>query len=72
VADVVTVSLVLATPLFGVTVVGLKLQVIPVRQDRKSDWIREAPADVTATLNKTDWPAVTWRSAELRQGQKSC
>jgi len=60
VADVVTVSLVLATPLFGVTVVGLKLQVIPVKTGQENvTGSAKPPADVTATLNKTDWPAVT-------------
>lgn len=58
--DVVTVSMVVATPAFGVTMGGLKLHVIPARTGQeKATGSANPPAGMTLTLNIVDWPAVT-------------
>ena len=59
-ADVVTESMVEATPAPGVTMGGLKLQVIPVRTGQeKVTGSANPPVGVTDSVNKADWPAVT-------------
>jgi hypothetical protein len=60
VADVVTVNVVLAFPLEGVTDVGLKVQVTPVTGEQENVTLfAKPPADVTVSMNCVDWPAMT-------------
>lgn len=60
VAEVVTVNLVLAPPLAGVTVAGLKLQVIPeTGRQEKVTLFAKPPVGVTVSMNCVDWPAIT-------------
>ena len=69
---VVTVSLVAATPPFGVTVGGLKLHVIPARTGQeKVTGSANPPVGVTVTLNMVDWPAVTVAVGGVEPTEKS-
>lgn len=58
-ADVITVSLVVEAPPFGVTLGGSKLHVIPVMggQERATG-SANPPVGIMATSNTADWPAV--------------
>ena len=59
-ADVVTVNMVLAAPLVGATVAGLKAQLIPVTGEQEKETLfANPPAGVTVSMNCADWPATT-------------
>jgi len=58
-ADVLTVSLVVAAALFGVTKDGLKLHVISAMAGQeKVTGSANPPVGMMATSNTADWPAV--------------
>jgi len=69
---VVTVSVVLAAPLAGVTDTGLKAQVIPTtgKQENVTAFERP-PAGVTVNINCVDWPAITAALAGDAASEKS-
>jgi len=69
---VVTVSMVVATPPFGVTVGVLKLHVIPARTGQeKVTGSANPPAGVTVMLNMVDCPAVTVAAVGVAPTEKS-
>jgi len=69
---VVTVSMVAATPPFGVTAGGLKLHVIPARTGQeKVTGSANPPVGVTVMLNMADCPAVTVAAGGVVLTEKS-
>lgn len=68
----VTVSVVLADPLAGVTVAGLKAQVIPTTCEQENVTpLEKPPAGVTVNINCVDWPAMTAAFAGDAASEKS-
>jgi len=59
-AEVVTVNVVFAAPLAGVTVAGMKAQVIPVIGEQANVTLfAKPPAGVIVKVNLAYWPAMT-------------
>lgn len=59
-AEVVTVSVVLAAPVAGVRDAGLKAQVIPTTAEQENVTLfAKPPEGVTVSINCVDWPAMT-------------
>jgi len=72
VADVVTVKVVLAAPLVGVTVAGLKAHVIPVTGEQEKETLLENPPEgVVVSMNWVDSPAMTMAVARDAANEKS-
>lgn len=72
VVEVVTASVVLAAPLAGVTVAGLKAQVTPATGEQENVTLFEKPpAGVTVSINGVDWPAMTVAFAGDAASEKS-
>ena len=66
------VSVVLAAPLAGVTVAGLKAQVIPATGEQENVTpFAKPPAGVTVNINGVDWPAMTVALAGDAASEKS-
>ena len=64
--------MVLAKPPLGVTVGGLKLQVIPVKTGHEKLTVSAKPPEgVTVRLNKVDWPAVIVAACGAAPKEKS-
>jgi hypothetical protein len=71
-AEVVTVNAVLAVPLAGVTIAGLKVQVMPETGEHENATLSlNPPAGVTVSMNWVDWPARTVAFAGVAPREKS-
>lgn len=71
-ADVLTVSVVVATPALGVTVGGLKAQVIPAICGHENvTGSTNPPVGVTVRLNEADCPAATVAVSGAAPSEKS-
>jgi len=71
-AEVVTVNVVLAFPLEGVTEAGLKVQVMPVTVEQENVTLfAKPPEGATVSMNGVDWPAVTVAAEGAAAREKS-
>jgi hypothetical protein len=69
---VVTVSVVLAAPLLGVTAAGLKVQVAPVTGEQENATLLVKPPDAaTFSMNCVERPAITVAVAGVAEREKS-
>ena len=67
-----TVSVVLAAPLAGVSDAGLKAHVIPATGEQENaTTFEKPPAGVTVNMNCVDWPAMTEALAGDATSEKS-